>query len=298
MTLSVLLLRLKNGVLKITEKEITWERPIHDSPWNTTVTKLVNNEAFAGDTKIATVETSKIKDGSFMFYHTNLSEYSSELDTLENGQHMFENTQIKTFCHDLSSLTNSIGMFQDCSNLSSFIGDLSSLANSVDMFQDCNNLSSFIGDLNSLIDGRSMFKNCWILMEFNSNLSSLKSGNDMFYGTSLAEFDSDLSSLIDGDNMFGETQLSLKSVECIAETLSTVDNMNILTITWNPQLIEDKRQPFVNILSRIVDKGWTLRTDGELLPLFDSEKYQIGSSTVKPRNIDSEPQTVYYVVKK
>lgn len=288
----------EDGVLKIVEKEITWERPFDNSPWNATVTKLVNNEAFAGDTKIATVETSKIKDGSFMFYHTNLSEYSSDLSSLETGKYMFEASLIKTFCHDLSSLTEGGAMFQKCNKLSSFIGDLSSLTRSVDMFRYCQKFSSFIGDLNSLKDGRSMFYQCEILTEFNSDLSSLTDGRDMFYGTSLAEFDSDLSSLTNGDNMFGETNLSLKSVECIAETIPTIDTMSTLTITWNPQLTEDKRQSFVDILSRIVDKGWTLLTDSELLPLFDSEKYQTGSSTVKPRDIDSESQTVYYVVKK
>jgi hypothetical protein len=120
----------------------------------------------------------------------------------------------------------------------------------------------------------------------------------MFYNTSLSEFDSDLSSLTNGTDMFNDTQLNLESIVCIAETIATNENSTRLTIKWKQILEESVRQEYVDVLSRIVDKGWSLETNQELLPLFDSEKYEIGSHTIQPLDIESEPQTIYYVVKK
>ena len=287
----------KDGKLVVSEQEITWERTVN-SPWNATVTKLVNNEAFAGDTKIATVETSKIKDGTYMFYNVELSEYSSNLDSLTSAHYMFYETSLETFCNDMSSLTSGYQMFSSCSKLTTFIGDLSSLTNGTDMFSSCSKLTTFIGDLSSLTNGQCMFQYCSELTTFESDLSSLTNGVLMFYGTTLSEFDSDLSSLTDGTDMFNETQLSLESIACIAETIATNENSARITIKWKPVLNESVRQEYVDVLSRIVDKGWTLETNQELLPLFDSEKYQTGETIIQPLDLESEPQTVYYVVKK
>ena len=165
-----------DGVLKITEQEITWERPADNSPWNENVTKLVNNEAFAGDTKIATVETSKIKDGTFMFYNVELSEFSSDLDSLTDGDYMFLETSLETFCNDMSSLTSGYHMFSSCHNLTTFIGDLSSMTEGISMFENCTKLTTFIGDLSSLTNGHSMFSGCKQLTTFEYDLSSLTDG--------------------------------------------------------------------------------------------------------------------------
>ena len=72
-----------DGKLVVTEQEITWEKTDVNTPWNRSVTKVINNEAFnAEGAKIASVETSKLKDGSYMFYDTDLSEFSSDLSSL------------------------------------------------------------------------------------------------------------------------------------------------------------------------------------------------------------------------
>jgi hypothetical protein len=178
--------------------------------------------------------------------------------------------------------------------LKSFVGDLSNLTSATfdkdthdrKTFYSNSALETFIGDLSSLTDGSGMFCHC-------SNLTT---------------FTSDLSSLTNGYIMFDWTNLSLESVECIADIINDLaddirdeedTNWGKITIRWgrnHPD--ESKRQALVDELSRIVDKKWTLITDAELIPLFDSEKYQTASDTVQPLDLDSEPQTIYYVFKK
>ena len=238
-----------DGKLVVSEQEIT--NPGGDRCWNTNITKVVNNEAFIGDEKYATIETNKIKDGSYMFYSASLSEYDSDLDSLTDGTWMFASCDNTTFIGDLSSLTEGYGMFDNCAILETFIGDLSSLT-----------------------DGEFMFNSCYALTTFIS----------------------DLSSLTDGSAMFSHTKLSLESVECIADTINT--HNATIHISWRTLPAESERQAFVDELSRIVDKGWELYTNPELLPLFDSEKYETGSFSVQPLDLDSESQTVYYVRKK
>ena len=175
-----------------------------------------------------------------------------------------------------------------------FVGDLSNLTSAsfdeishdTRTFYSVNALETFIGDLSSLTNGSGMFCHC-------SNLTT---------------FTSDLSSLTNGYIMFDWTNLSLESVECIADIINDLSddirdkedtNWGKITIRWGINLPdESERQALVDELSRIVDKKWTLITDDNLIPLFDSEKYQTGSSTVQPLDLDSEPQTMYYVVKK
>ena len=155
------------------------------------------------------------------------------------------------------------------------------------MFNGCTELTTFIGDLSSLTDGSTMFNGCAELTTFIGDLSSLTNGNSMFSGTNL----------------------SLESIECIADSIcegyySTNDTSigppthGEINITWNSLPSETERQALVDELSRIVDKDWCLTTNGELIPLFDSEKYETYSTSVQPLDLDSEPQTVYYVRKK
>lgn len=251
-----------NGVLKVTEKEITWTRNnnAQNDAWNSNITKVVNNEAFIGSTKYATVETNKLKDGTGMFYVSNLSEFSSDLSSLENGTYMFWGSQLESMVEDMPKLSDGGAMFSSCNDLETFIGDLSSLESGNGMFSGCNNLETFISDL-----------------------SSLKSASNMFF----------------------YTKLSVDSVSCIADTVAVcpedaTDSYRELAVTWNTisSVDEPTRVELVDELSRIVDKEWTLVTNQELLPLFDSEKYQTGTQTVQPLDLESEPQTVYYVVKK
>lgn len=245
-----------DGKLVVTEQAVI--NPNGSNAWNTNATKVVNNEAFnANGEKIATIETSKIKDGKSMFYQTNLSEYESDLSSLTIGTWMFADSNISEFVCDMSSLTEANGMFGYMPNLHTFIGDLSSLTNADGMLQNCPNLTTFTSDLSSLTNGRKMF--C-------------------------------------------QTNLSLESVECIADTIN--EHEGTIYISWKTLPAESERQALVDELSRIVDKGWTLETNQELLPLFDSEKYETGiiagNVQVEPktRDANSEPVTVYYVRKK
>ena len=146
-------------------------------------------------------------------------------------------------------------------------------------------LTSWVADLPNLTDGCRMFSNC----------------------NALTTFIGDLGLLINGDRMFENTSLSLESVECIADTISEftfVGDWNpshgYMKITWKTLPEASERQAFVDMLSLIVDKNWELHTNNELLPLFDSEKYKTGSDYVQPktRDINAEPETVYYVRKK
>lgn len=121
----------------------------------------------------------------------------------------------------------------------------------------------------------------------------------------LETFIGDLSSLKKASGMFHYTKLSVDSVSCIADTVAVcpedaTDHYRHLSVSWDTisSLDEPTRVELVGELSRIVDKEWTLVTNSELLPLFDSEKYQTGYSSVQPLDLDSEPQTIYYVVKK
>ena len=145
-------------------------------------------------------------------------------------------------------------------------------------------ITSWVADLPNLTDGSSMFKNC----------------------NALTTFIGDLGLLIDGEAMFEDTSLSLESVEYIADTISEFTlgewnpNHGYMNITWKTLPEASERQAFVAMLSLIVDKNWELYTNNELLPLFDSEKYETGSNIVQPktRDINAEPETVYYVRKK
>lgn len=196
-----------------------------------------------------------------------------EFDKMKKQLCFFYNAVLSEFSSDLSALEDGSGMFGQ-TNLTQFIGDLPSMTNADWMFYNDSNLIEFIGDLSSLRNGRQMFNSC-------SNFKT---------------FIGDLSSLEQGELMFNYNSLSIDSVSCIADTINEYEGH--ITISWFELPEEDKRQEFINELSLIVDKGWTLETNAELLPLFDSEKYQTGTQTVQPLDLESEPQTIYYVVKK
>ncbi len=261
-----------DGVLKISEQEISCEEGTHPWDYNSSyksVTTVKNNEAFQADgTKYATIETNKIKKGNGLFYDcTDLTSFDSDLSSLTEGKSMFYNTNLSEWCQDLPILKNGSFMF-GCDN---------------------SDLKTFIGDLSSLTNGNSMFAT-----------SSPNAG-------AIETFIGDLSSLTMGDGMFDGCCLNIDSVECIADTINDVNSLTVsndvsknISIRWTIGTIPvvDERPAFVAELSRIVDKGWTLHTNQDLLPLFDSEKYQTGIESVQPLDLDSEPQTIYYVKKK
>lgn len=158
-------------------------------------------------------------------------------------------------------------------------------------FYNCHALTTFIGDLSSLKYAQGMFSGCSSLETFIGDLSSLE------YGTV---------SLTSGSTgMFTGTNLSVESVENIADTLPTIvadttkNLYGVIQITWN-SLTSDaaKQQELVDALSGIVDKGWALVTNSALHSKFDTNEYKIESGTVQAADLDSEPQEYSYIIKK
>ena len=281
----------KDGKLIVSEQELAWEKTSVNDPWNSSVTKVINNEAFnAEGAKIASVETSKLKDGSYMFYSTQLTEFSSDLSSLTDGNYMFNMSDIKEFVGDLSLLTDGSNMFSSCPQLTTFIGDLSSLTDGYYMFASSSQLTTFIGDLSSLTDGYYMFYCCNKLSAIETDLGALTNGSHMFYMSSLSEFDSDLGALTKGDWMFADTNLSLESIKNIADSINTQENDDYLTIMWknldNDSIsgthLDGNEDAFVTELCKIVDKGWRLQTNNYLNSKFEELGYTVGSGQVMP----------------
>jgi hypothetical protein len=118
-----------------------------------------------------------------------------------------------------------------------------------------------------------------------------------------------VSTSIYNGGMFGDTNLTVESVENIADTLpenpvvdttqGTNGKKGCIAISW-ASLTSDtaERQKLVDALCGVLDKGWVLLTNSELLTMFDTEKYQVVQETVQPIDLDSEPQEIAYVIKK
>ncbi|MBO5827123.1 MAG: hypothetical protein J6R59_01395 [Paludibacteraceae bacterium] len=190
------------------------------------------------------------------------------------------------------------------SSIKSFVGDLSNLTtaiieNEVSTFYNCTALTTFIGDLSSLVTGDRMFGNCESFTTFIGDLSELECGvNVNNNGTPGLH--------IEQGGMFANTNLTADSVENIADSLQEIvadtrTGKGCIHISWHwgklPSSAEDK-QEIVDALCGIVDKGWVLVTNSELLTMFDAEKYQVVQQTVQPLDLESEPQEIAYVIKK
>lgn len=151
----------------------------------------------------------------------------------------------------------------EASGLTSWVGDMPNLESAYvqgrGMFDDNSSLTTFIGDLSSLTDGHKMF----------------------YYCIALTTFIGDLSSLTDGDRMFGETQLSVESVEIIADTLPEITNSATMTIFLHtPPSSTTELTAYMTAMSPIVDKGWNLYTNSEIANLFDTTKYSVSGNEV------------------
>ena len=217
------------------------------SAWNTAITKVENNKAYINDSLFGNIQTSKIKDGRFMFKSCNaLTSFNSDLSNLVDGHHMFIYCKnLESVNSDLSNLDSAYYMFRDCVKLPSFNGDLSSLTNGYymfvwclaltsfkatnldsltngfGMFCKCNKLSSFVGDLSNLVNGVDMFVECGNLTSLYTDsrntplkLPNLANGFGMFQScTKLTTFNTDVPSLLDGQLMFALCN-KLKTVDC------------------------------------------------------------------------------------
>ena len=190
---------------------------------------------------------------------------------------------------------------ESATGLKSFVGDLSNLTTAstsrASTFYQCSALTTFIGDLSSLTHGCKMFNLCTSLTTFIGDLSALEYG--VYVGDEGKPYLDENSG-----GMFVDTNLTAESVENIADSLQEIvadetTGKGYIIITWHtlPSSDEDK-QDIVDSLSIALDKGWVIITDSELMPLFDSTKYQTFTQTVQPLDLDSEPQTVYCVRKK
>lgn len=120
-------------------------------------------------------------------------------------------------------------------------------------------MTTFIGDLSSLINGEIMF----------------------YYCTALTTFIGDLSSLENGEGMFSDTQLSVESVEIIADTLPEITNSATITISLQtPPSSTTELTAYMTAMTPIVDKGWKLDTNLEIANLFDTTKYTVSGNEV------------------
>ena len=191
---------------------------------------------------------------------------------------------------------------QYASGLTSFVGDLSNLETAKlngggsSTFYNCSALETFIGDLSSLKSGIVMFGGCYNLTTFIGDLSSLEKGGNIVKPGSVSSY---------YGGMFVNTNLTVESVENIADTLPENPVVNVGTsegtigISWKElTTVTEERQELVDALCGVLDKGWVLVTNSELLTMFDTEKYQVVQQTIQPLDLESEPQEIAYVVKK
>lgn len=117
---------------------------------------------------------------------------------------------------------------------------------------------------------------------FIGDLSSLTNGKRMFYGSiALTTFIGDLSSLENGEGMFVYTQLTVESVEIIADTLPEITNSAMMAITLQtPPSSTTELTAYMTAMTPIVDKGWELYTNTQIANLFDTTKYAVSGSNV------------------
>ena len=273
----------EDGVLSISHDWVTNPNASKTIPWLINVTKVENNKAYVGDTFYANIQTERIKDGSYMFYNSNLSEFSSDLPSLMDGLSMFYGTQLTSFNGDLSSLVKGNDMFQ-VSQLKSFNGDLNSLVDGSNMFYGTQ-LTSFNGDLSSLVDSYGMFKGSQ-LNSFNGDLSSLVAGYAMFQDSQLNSFNGDLSSLVNGSIMFANTQLGMESLETICDTLPKKSDLKTWDDTEKAYKNWDENKDFEYLITKI---------DGNYKKaqlIYTIAKASVASITITYRNVPTDKETI------
>ena len=179
------------------------------------ITKVIDEKAYEGDTFLKNIQTSRVKDGTYMFYATNLSEFDSDISSLENAMYMFLGTQIKFFELKSHVLTNANYMFREstkletlklnynysasnitnidnicygCNNLTTVYMNLPLCTSAKGAFGGCNNMSNLhFESLDSLEDGEGMFSNSSISNLYCS-LENLKNGAVMFAGSKVISF--------------------------------------------------------------------------------------------------------------
>ena len=262
----------KDGEIVFHEDEVTNPNKNNNNPmlsmWNRSITKVVDNKAYIGNTLYANIQTEKIDHGEGLFYNCDeLTTFDSDLSSLKSAVNMFSYSEkLSEFTSDLSSLTNGYWMFNQCKNLTSFTIDLSSLTNGNSMFYYCSKITTFNSDLSSLTNGYYMFYGCNNLTTFNSDLSSLTNAYYMFYGCeNLTTFTSDLSSLTNACYMFEHCKLDTDSLIHIAETIKDVNGLTNGNDPWADEIYKTihlgigsttPTEEEKELLTEIHNKGW------------------------------------------
>ena len=261
----------KDGEIVFHEDEVTNPNKNNSmlSMWNRSITKVVDNKAYIGNTLYANIQTEKIVDGEEMFYNCDeFTTFDSDLSSLETAANMFSYSgKLAEFASDLSSLRDGFGMFTDCPSLTSFnTTNLSSLTNGKLMFDRCSTLTSFTSDLSSLTNGYWMFSSCDNLTTFASDLSSLTNAFYMFNGCeNLTTFTSDLSSLTNACYMFEHCKLDTDSLIHIAETIKDVNGLTNGNDPWSDEIYKTihlgigsttPTEEEKELLTEIHNKGW------------------------------------------
>ena len=310
-----------DGTIIVHDDEII--NPNGDYPWNTSITKVVDDKAYVGDTLYGNIQTEKIKDGrSFFYMDSALTSFAGNLDNLVigggsgTGDGMFYYcTNLKRFNSDLSSLTNGINMFWDCYELSYFISDysgspvnLSSLTDGDYMFYNCTALTTFTSDLSSLTSAKSMFYNCNALTTFTSDLSSLTYGNSMFGGCDFTRFNYNLPSLTNGSSMFYNCSNLTTFTSDLSSLTSGYDMFEncskLSTFTSDLSSLTNGRIMFAdcsalttfnNDLSSLTD-GSYMFTDCSSLTTFTSDLSSLTSGYMMFYKTKLIPQSVMYIV--
>ena len=129
-------------------------------------------------------------------------------------------------------------------------------------------LQTFVGDLSSLKNGLTLFGNT-NLETFIGDLSSLEKGGDI-----------DKNGYYQSLGMFGNTNLSLESVECIADTLQDLSGKSTgsIIISWKSLPADESlRLQLTKALNEIVKKNWIVGTNEELVTIATDSQYQISN---------------------
>lgn len=189
------------------------------------MTSVSNNKAYnVNDKLVANIEINQLKDGTYTFHHSSVSNFNGDLSNLEIGLSMFESTPLSFIETSLDSLVDGSSMFAD-SQITHFYNDLNNMVDGTQMFTYTTKLQTFDSNANKMMNGESMFAGSSI-KSFSSSIPYLYNGRSMFEGSNIRDINASFSNLLDGFEMFRDTNLSLDSLRVIAETLPAVNAFN------------------------------------------------------------------------
>lgn len=189
------------------------------------MTSVSNNKAYNdNDELVANIEINQLKDGTYTFQHSSISNFNGDLSNLEIGHGMFESTPLTFIETPLGSLVDGSSMFAD-SQITHFYNDLNNMVDGTCMFTLTPKLQTFDSNANKIMNGESMFAGSSV-KSFNASIPYLYNGRSMFENSNIQDINASFSNLLDGFEMFRNTNLSLDSLRVIAETLPAINAFN------------------------------------------------------------------------